>query len=63
MGAVADGARTRTAVAAATGLRPDVAGAALTHLARAGRLTGYNLTSACPASGCARCPLLSRGCG
>ena len=50
-----DGARSRTDVCAATGLRRDVVDAAIEHLLRMGRLGAQELTVGCPDGGCGSC--------
>jgi hypothetical protein len=55
LGALEDGARSRTAVCTATGLRRDVVDAAIEHLLRMGRLDARELTVGCPDGGCGSC--------
>jgi hypothetical protein len=55
LAAFGDGARSRTDVCAATGLRRDVVDAAIEHLLRMGRLGAEELTVGCPDGGCGSC--------
>lgn len=55
MGAVESGATTRDAIAARTGLDPDVVDGAVDHLLRLGRISTPTLRTACPEGGCAGC--------
>jgi hypothetical protein len=50
-----EGARSRTEVCAATGLRRDVVDAAIEHLLRLGRLDARELAVGCPDGGCGSC--------
>lgn len=55
LAAFEDGARSRTDVAASTGLRRDVVDAAIEHLLRMGRLDAKELAVGCPDGGCGSC--------
>jgi hypothetical protein len=66
LAALADGAPSRAAVAASTGLPRDVVDAAVGHLLRIGRLDAVPLTVGCPETSCGRCVFRragSSGCG
>jgi hypothetical protein len=53
--AVEGGATTRAAIAARTGLDPDVVDGAVDHLLRLGRIATPSLRTSCPDGGCAGC--------
>ena len=55
MDAVESGATTRGAIAARTGLDPDVVDGAVDHLLRLGRIATPTLRTSCPEGGCAGC--------
>jgi hypothetical protein len=55
LAAFEDGARSRSEVCTATGLRRDVVDAAVEHLLRLGRLDARELTTGCPTGGCGSC--------
>ena len=55
LSAVEGGATTRPAIAARTGLDPDVVDAAVEHLLRVGRIATPTLRTSCPDGGCHGC--------
>jgi hypothetical protein len=60
--AVAAGCRTTPALAAHTGLTPDVVRTGLDHLVMSGRLQARRVSVGCPAGGCNSCALARAGC-